>query len=534
MYWTLTLKIILVCVLYTFFGCISSSNSTNLTHQAAGKNYKWWFNQKEKEVKKWSVRRDKNILWEVPLEETGQNGIIKVGDLLFLSIMKPVYDTITKRGTDIFALCYNALTGEKVWQREITGTTESLYMYGFSNSSSPTPVSDGEKVWFINASGKVVCFDLDGNQIWERSWRPISKIGKTVFPFNKQYEPILYKNFLINVEPEPADKSSKGRNPDWHYLVALDKDTGKVIWKSKAALGHYSTPVMGETIDGKYAVMVSRVGSVHKVPEKPYGFSLVDIENGQTLWDAELPARNFLYNTTWNKEYALWIHDEKIYVLNSKNGQKIKEISLSDSVVVTEYSESLKKYVKRINVDLNSEGVDVAPNFYSNILIGEHLYFTTMQTHPDRFEKTLAKGLNLNGPDYSAARVNLRTNSVEYLEVPVDKKDENNFIWRTIIPSGTKNSRGIDVAEDRRAALSGWFRCFNANPIAVNSTLYFTFENGMTYTFDLSASEWDENAFIGLNDMGKSGTVRTLSHPLIAGDKIYHRTAKALFCIKNY
>ena len=102
MYWTLTLKIILVCVLHTFFGCISSSNSTNLTHQPAGKNYKWWFNQKEKEVKKWSVRRNKNILWEVPLEETGQNGIIKVGDLLFLSIMKPVYDTITKRGTDIF------------------------------------------------------------------------------------------------------------------------------------------------------------------------------------------------------------------------------------------------------------------------------------------------------------------------------------------------------------------------------------------------------------------------------------------------
>ena len=81
--------------------------------------------------------------------------------------MKPVYDTI-KRGTDIFALCYNAFAGEK-FVREITGTTESLYMYGFSNSSSPTPVSDGEKVWFINASGKVVCFDLDGNQIWERS-----------------------------------------------------------------------------------------------------------------------------------------------------------------------------------------------------------------------------------------------------------------------------------------------------------------------------------------------------------------------------
>ena len=155
-----------------------------------------------------------------------------------------------------------------------------------------------------------------------------------------------------------------------------------------------------------------------------------------------------------------------------------------------------------------------------------------MQTHPNRFEKTFAMGQNLNGPDYSVARVNLKSDVVEYLEIPVDISDDN-FIWRTIIPSGTENSRGIDVAEDRRAALSGWFRCFNANPIAVNSTLYFTFENGMTYTFDLSASDWDETAFISLNDMGLSGTTRTLSHPLVIGNKIYHRTAQALFCIKE-
>ena len=87
MYWTLTVRIILVFVLYSFFSCISNSNLINPVYQPAGKNYKWWFNQEEKEVKKWSVRRDENILWEVPLEETGQSGIIKVGDLLFLSIM---------------------------------------------------------------------------------------------------------------------------------------------------------------------------------------------------------------------------------------------------------------------------------------------------------------------------------------------------------------------------------------------------------------------------------------------------------------
>ena len=165
---------------------------------------------------------------------------------------------------------------------------------------------------------------------------------------------------------------------------------------------------------------------------------------------------------------------------------------------------------------------------------GEFYYFLTIQTHPDNFQGRLANGQSVKGPFYSVARVNLNSNSVEYLEVPVDIDNNSNPIWRKLIPSGTRNSRGIDVAEDRRGKLNGWFRCFNANPFAVNFTLYFTLENGMTYTFDLSASDWDENAFISLNDMSESGTSRTLSHPLVIGNKIYHRTAKALFCIKEY
>ena len=115
----------------------------------------------------------------------------------------------------------------------------------------------------------------------------------------------------------------------------------------------------------------------------------------------------------------------------------------------------------------------------------------------------------------------------------MDITNDSQFVWRTLIPSGTKNSRGIDVAEDRRGKLNGWFRCFNANPVAVNSTLYFTMENGMSYTFDTSSFDWDENAFISLNDMGLSGTTRTLSHPLVIGNKIYHRTAKAFFLLRK-
>ena len=32
----------------------------------------------------------------------------------------------------------------------------------------------------------------------------------------------------------------------------------------------------------------------------------------------------------------------------------------------------------------------------------------------------------------------------------MDVGNDGQFVWRTLIPSGTKNSRGIDVVEDRR------------------------------------------------------------------------------------
>lgn len=528
------MSVITGCFIFLVIGsCSQPKTNDTPSGQPAGANYKWWSTQNEKEVAQWSVRRNENISWKVPLEETGQSGIIKVGDLLFLSVMKPVYDTITKTGTDILALCYNAKTGKKVWQKEITGVTESLYMYGFSNSSSPTPVSDGKKVWFINASGKVVCFDLEGNVLWERRWTPISKLGDIIFPFNKQYEPILYKNVLINVEPEPVEEASEGRQPHWHYLVGLDKDSGKVLWKSKAAVGHYSTPIMGKTKDGTYGVMVARIGSAHQVPEKPYGYSLVNIENGKTIWDAELPARDFFYNSTWNETYTVWIYEGKLFVLDTNTGESIKEISLSEKVTLTEFDQNEQEYITKSNMDLNDLNMKVIPNFYSNFIKGDYYYFMTLQTHPNHLEKRIASGQTINGPHYATARVNLKSNAVEYVEIPVDIDNNNNPVWRKLIPSGTTNSRGIDVAEDRRGTLNGWFRCFNANPTAVNSTLYFTLENGMTYTFNMSAEKWDKRAFISLNDMGESGTVRTLSHPLVIGDKIYHRTAQALFCIQQ-
>ena len=438
-----------------FFACHTVKDLEEQSFQPAGANYKWWSIQNEKEVASWSVRRNKNIKWQVPLDESGQSGIIKVKNRLYFSIMKPLYKKGVTTGADIVALCYDAETGKKIWARDIKGSLKSPYMYGFSNSSSPTPVSDGKKVWFINCSGRVVCFDLYGNKIWERKWKPINKIGKVTYPFNKQYEPILYKNILLNVEP--IYEKEIGKNVNSHYLIALNKNTGKVLWKSQDSLGHYNTPMMGFTETGQPAILIARVGSIHKVPEKPYGFSLINIEDGKRIWRAKLSNSHFLYNSSWNDKYVVWCDNrENLVVLNPQTGKINKKISLSKKVNWYEYSPTKKKYIHHQNLDLNSLKLGSAkgkvdPAWYTNFLKGDYYYFMTFQTNPRAIKNgELRKKQALKVPYYSFCRVNLKTAKVEYLEVPVDVQSNGEYVWRKELKSDITNIRGIPVAKDLR------------------------------------------------------------------------------------
>jgi hypothetical protein len=96
-------------------------------------------------------------------------------------------------------------------------------MYSYSDSTSPAPITDGKTVWFTNNSGEIGAFDMNGKPLWSHKWTPWGE----PYPFNKQHKPILYGDWILNVEPldgNPADK--KG----WNYLRALDKnfvDPGK-------------------------------------------------------------------------------------------------------------------------------------------------------------------------------------------------------------------------------------------------------------------------------------------------------------------
>ena len=503
--------------------------------QAAGPNHSWAVTTKQPVPLRWSAEKNENIRWRISLPETGQSGIAVWEDRLFLTTMKPLpADAKEEKGTDIVLYCVRADNGKILWQKDLAGDpmAKSIYAYGFSDSSSPTPITDGNYVWFWNASGQMGCWTVDGKEVWTRRWTPT--LGR---PFNKQYEPIKIGNTLLNVEPrDPGDP--KRRADAWNYLRGFDATTGKPLWIAPEGLTHYNTPVLGAFLGGGHAVLSGR-GAHHGTPESPAGMTLTRVDGpdaGKAVWTwNSLPEGKSLVTQCWDSRYSYWLDETRtdLVVLNTKDGREAKRISWINDVTVTYYDEASKTFSTRSGVDLSKEepAIMVFPAWHANLSIYPYVYFSCFDFQGVR------QGKMMNfGPRHSIARINVETGKVEYLEMPfpippVDGETSKN--GDTFYPNMTVNSRGIDVAEDRRSGRTGWWWCFNGNTIAVNQYLYFTFMCGKVQVIDGKAKNFDQSALVAFNDLGAFGATWSCNTPSYSRGRLYHRTMKELLCIET-
>jgi outer membrane protein assembly factor BamB len=516
-------------------GCVSSpfAGAQNWP-QAAGPRGDWSARTTAEVPASFNVATGENVLWTKSLDESGQSGIIVWEDRIFLTIMQPFAFGADedKKTSSIRALCLDAASGDTIWQYDIESEGRAAYMGGFSDLSSPSPITDGEHVWFTNAGGKLVCLDWDGKLVWERSWRLENAILKPEkdFPFNKQFEPFLVGDTLVHVQP--YDSHDGQRELGWHYLYGLDKKTGKQKWISEDGLTQYNTPGYSTDALGRPTALIGR-GGYHDVPELPMGFSMIDLANGKRIWQTGLEGKGdtALNNACFNENYAVWISEEnnRLTVLNSHTGEILQTIDLRSNVDLRVYDPLLGRHVLRADFDLTQlPKSTVFPAWYTNTIVGEHLYFMCFN---DDLKTPLMKRWRDLLPLHGFARVNLVTGKVEILEVPVHIDDRGEYLWKEELKTTGLNARGLDVISDVRSRRDGWWWCFNGNPIRVNDTLFFTTMIGNCYTFQTGTEHFDENALIALNPLGPRGESWSLNTPTFAQGRLYHRTAQALICI---
>jgi outer membrane protein assembly factor BamB len=176
------------------------------------------------------------------------------------------------------ALCLDRKDGTVLWNQEV-GTGYSLD--DKSNFASPSPVTDGKLVIFYYGNGAVAAFDFEGKKLWARDIQ--KDYGQFAFQWTYGASPTIYEGKLflqVLQRDEPVHGRGRAGGPIDSYLLALDPQTGKELWKhvrpSDARMESreaYSTPIPLE-YNGRKELLVAGGDSIT-------GHGL---KNGEEFW----------------------------------------------------------------------------------------------------------------------------------------------------------------------------------------------------------------------------------------------------------
>jgi outer membrane protein assembly factor BamB len=196
-----------------------------------------------------------NIAWKTALPGRGQSSPVIWDQRVFVtSIDGPMKDT-----SCVLSLALDG--GRILWKHTFTASQKVRSNY-FQSRAAPTPVVDGSGVFAFFETGDVVALTHDGKERWRRSLTKDygefeSTIGLAASPIQTADSIIL----LIDHE-----------GPS--YLLALDKSTGKTLWKTeRASRKSYATPAL-VPVDRSTHVVCSSAGSID-------GY---DPDSGKLLW----------------------------------------------------------------------------------------------------------------------------------------------------------------------------------------------------------------------------------------------------------
>ncbi len=214
----------------------------------------------------WSDKE--NLKWKVALPGPGSSSPIVVGDRVYVTCWSGYGVTRGNPGDQsqlrrhLIAMDRN--TGKTIWSKAIEPVLpEDNYggMFAEHGYASHTPVSDGERIYVYFGKTGALAFDLDGNQLWKTAIGTESD-GRG---WGSASSPVLYKNLVIVT----ASAESQA-------VVALDKLTGKEVWRQEAAglASTWGTPVLVEIDE-------SRTDLVLGVPYEVWAFNP---ENGKLRW----------------------------------------------------------------------------------------------------------------------------------------------------------------------------------------------------------------------------------------------------------
>ena len=236
------------------------------------------------------VGEGKNLVWKTPLP-AGHSSPVLTERLIYLT---------AHESERLYVYCLQRADGEIQWRREVPRHRKEDFnqMHG---PASPSPVTDGENVYAFFGDYGLISFDSAGNERWRKPMGPFQNIN------GHGSSPILSGDMLIVLVDQNSDS----------YLLALDKNSGKQIWKtdrSETTRG-YGTP----------GIFYPSKGDPQIVVPGAYRIISYDLTTGRKLW--------WVNGMAWQLKCVPLFREDVIYInaweIGGDPGQQKETLSFS-------------------------------------------------------------------------------------------------------------------------------------------------------------------------------------------------------------
>ena len=200
-------------------------------------------------------------------------------------------------------------SGKELWRREVPRINKGR-LDGPNNPASPSPVTDGDRVFAFFQDFGLIAFTAAGREVWRL---PLG-------PFNIFYgfgaSPVLVDGTLVL----PVDQDSGS------YLLGVDAKSGKVRYKvdRPGVISGYSTPTVYEPKGGPKQVII---------PES-FQLSSYSVADGRRVW--------WVRGLACEMKSVVSLDNDTLYV----NGWGFPQNQPGAQVATVPFDEGLKRYDK--------------------------------------------------------------------------------------------------------------------------------------------------------------------------------------------
>jgi hypothetical protein len=202
------------------------------------------------------------VAWSVNLPGRGISSPVIVGKRVFVTASSGA------RQDRLHVLCFNLADGVLLWERQFwaTGRTQT---HEKISAATPSPASDGQRIYAIFSSNDCAALDLDGNLLW---FRGLGRDYPNASNSLGMSSSLVVADGVVVAQVENDSES---------FTAGLDAKTGLNRWKlDRPKKANWTSPVVMKGTDGKPVLAL----------QSSKGVTGVEPATGKVLWNYDQGA----------------------------------------------------------------------------------------------------------------------------------------------------------------------------------------------------------------------------------------------------